>query len=147
MPFTAASLAQMKTKHARLVEQNDVAIREALAKAGAQALDVVDKRPGFKRRTGRLQEGTKARVTSRIGGGRLRITNSVRYAQWIEYGRGWVYPKTKPYLRFRVGGRWVTAKRVRPSKPYKFLYRAHRSAARVFEREMRERMHRISAWF
>lgn len=144
MPFTDASLRKLESHARQFWERNEKAVQESLALAGNQAISIVDTRPGFKRRTGRLQEGTKARI---VGGRKLRLTNNVSYAPYIEYGRGWVYPKKAKYLRFKVGGRWVSAKKSRPSKPYKFLYRAHRSAGRVFENEMRKRMRQIASSF
>ncbi len=52
------------------------------------------------------------------------VYTNVRYAGWQEAGTG-IYgplkreitPKTKPYLRFKGGGRWVTTRSVKGVRP------------------------------
>lgn len=37
-----------------------------------------------------------------------------------EFGRGPVYPKTKPYLVFQIDGQWIRTKKVRASTPHPY---------------------------
>lgn len=146
------SLFVMRKAHESLIAQHQRAVGESLEFAGRFAKDHVERHPGFKPRTGRLQKATKHRVVRTAGGKVLKLTNTRKYAASIDLGARphVIRPRRRKFLRFRGrDGNWVFARKVNHpgNKPYKFLYRASRAAGRVGERNLRQKLTRIASRF
>lgn len=141
----------LKRSHDHFLGRQEVAIGEALATAGHHAEEHVKRYAPFRRRTGRLQDNTKSVVLRTAGGRLVRIYNRMPYAAAIDTGAKphTIVPRRSRFLRFRVGGAWVFAKKVRHpgNKPYKFLYRAADSASRVLGQELARRLGAIARRF
>lgn len=150
--LTHRSVQSLIRGHQVFFARHQVEVQEALEFAGRFARDHVQRYPEFTPRTGRLQRSTKARVVRTAGGKLLRLTNDRKYAPAIDGGARphVIRPKRRRFLRFRGrDGNWVFARKVNHpgNKPYKFLYRAHRAAGRVVERNLRQRLSRIASRF
>jgi HK97 gp10 family phage protein len=65
------------------------------------------------------QTGTLRRsIIEKVQGMRATVGTNVKYASIHEFG-GIIRPKTKKYLKFKIGGAWVTTKQVKiKKKPY-----------------------------
>lgn len=152
MPITAASIARLKRGHEDALAEVKQAIEEELRFGGQHAENFVHQHPGFKPRSGRLQAATKTKVVRTRGGKLLRITNDKKYAAAIDGGAKPhpISPKGGGYLHFKGKNGWVRTKKTinHPgNRPYKFLYRAFRSAARVVEPNLHDRLSRIASRF
>lgn len=152
MPFTLASIEKMKRGHQHVVAETSRAIQESLEFGGRHAKEHVERYPRFQPRTGNLQRATKTRVIRTRGGKLLKITNNKPYAAAIDGGAKPHTISAKPgkKLRFRGrGGGFVFAKSVQHpgNRAYKFLYRAHRSAGRVVERKLTQRLSNVASRF
>ncbi|MDP9367573.1 MAG: HK97 gp10 family phage protein [Chloroflexota bacterium] len=75
--------------------------------------------------SGRLRGSIQIDIAKRHGNVlQGSVYTNVQYAGWQEAGTG-IYgplkreitPKTKPYLKFKVGGRWVTTRSVKGVRP------------------------------
>ncbi len=75
--------------------------------------------------SGHLRRSIQISIAKRVGNVlQGSVYTNTKYAGWQEAGTG-IYgpekrpitPKTKPNLRFKVNGRWVTTKSVRGVKP------------------------------
>lgn len=152
MKISRRSLESLKRAHEQLVAETQRAEQQALEFAGRFALDHVNKYPAFQPRTGALQAATKFRVV-RLGSGRLlKLTNTKAYAAPIDLGARphVILPKRARFLVFRGrDGGLVFARKVNHpgNRPYKFLYRAHSAAGRVFYRNLQSRMAEIARRF
>lgn len=152
MPFTLASIEKMKRGHQQVLAETARAIDESLEFGGRHAKDHVNQHPKFTPRTGALQRATKTKVVRTRGGKLLKITNAKPYAASIDRGAKPHRISAKPgkKLRFRGrGGGLVFASAVQHpgNRAYKFLYRAHRSAGRVTERKLSQRLSRVASRF
>lgn len=152
MPLTRASIEKMKRGHQRVEDGTRRAIQESLEFGGRHAKDHVERYPKFQPRTGNLQRATKTRVIRTKGGKLLRIQNDKPYAAAIDKGARPHKISAKPgkKLRFRgANGGLVFASSVNHpgNRAYKFLYRAHRSAGRVVERKLSQRLSNIASRF
>jgi len=149
MPFTKNSLVSMKRAHDFILAETSRAMREALAFGGRHAVNHVWSHPGFKPNTGRLQGSTKAKVVRTRGGNLLRLTNSAKYAVPIDTGARphVIKGRNGGFLHFKGKFGWVRTRSVdHPgNRPYKFMYRAHHSAARVIERNLTQKLSRIAS--
>lgn len=138
--------------HQHFLESHERMVNEALERAGRHAVDHVQKYPGFKPRTGRLQKSTRARVVRTSGGKLVRLTNRRAYAQAIDTGAKphVIRPRRRRFLRFRTRtGQIVFARRVNHpgNRPYKFAWRATHSAHRVLGQELEMRMAELARRF
>lgn len=127
--------------HARFLAEMDREVQRALDHGGQHAEDHVQRHAAFKRRTGELQDATRAKVVPRGSAGwRLRISNKTRYAAPIEYGAKphIIRPRRAKVLRFMLRGKVVFARKVNHpgNRPYKFLYRAWHATNRVLEDDL-----------
>lgn len=151
MPFTTASLTRMRRGHEHLLAGHQRAVTESLEFGGKHAVSHVNQHPKFKPRTGALQAATKTKVVRTKGGKLLRISNSKPYAGAIDKGARPHVIKAKAggKLRFKGSGGWVSKSSVNHpgNRPYKFLYRAHRSAGRVIDRNLTQRLTAIASRF
>jgi hypothetical protein len=140
-------LDTIREAHRKVIRETAFALEAEGTAAGQFAKFYVRAHPTFKPHTGNLQDKTDYRV-GRVAGGRIvRIFNTAKYAPYIEYGTRDHGPVTASHLRFKVGGRWVTTKKVRGIKARKFLYNAATAAGRVLEQGLEKRMKRIGAEF
>lgn len=91
----------------------DTALRETVAEA--------QKNHTFKSQTGRLEKAIRFRRSGFVG----TIKADTKYAAYVEYGNdpggGYIYPKNGKFLRFRIAGRWVFARRVKAHGPMPFM--------------------------
>jgi hypothetical protein len=145
MPFTKASLMSLKRQHEFLLANVARAVQDSLEFGGRHAVQHVNLYPQFKPQTGKLQKATKVRVIRTRGGKLLKITNRKPYASAIDKGANphTITAKGGGMLRFKgKNGNWVQKRSVQHpgNKPYKFMYRAHRSAGRVLLRKLKTRL-------
>lgn len=108
--------------------------------------------PRFTPRTGKTQRATKARVLRARNGRLIRLSNARKVATFLEYGtKPHVIMPKKPggRLVFRKGGQLIFARKVNHpgTRPYKFLYRAHRSGYRVLGESLEQGMRRAAMRF
>jgi len=145
------NLAQVKAAHRRFLEGHRRATHDELDRAGDEAHRHVESNAKFRDRSGKLRRSTNHSVRIGRNKSRLRLKWSPRYAGFIEYGtRAHVIrPRRKKFLRFRVGGRVVFARKVNHpgTRPYKFGWKASRAAHRVFGQRMRRRMTQLAKRF
>ena len=97
---------------------NYIGMQRAMARAEGLAKRSFGKPGHLHRRTGRLRASITHSV--RRGGGSVmgRLGTNVIYGRIHELG-GVIRPVKASALRFRVGGRWVTVRRVTiPARPY-----------------------------
>lgn len=106
-------------------------------------------RSGLHNRSGMLRDSIKllrfyqlapgGEATAVIGAGNKRVP----YAAIHEYG-GVIKPKTKPFLRFKIGEQWISTKQVvMPSRPY--LRPAVTTKTAEFDTFIQEAIDRIQA--
>lgn len=145
------NLPQILRGHQHFLAQNERLVQDATATAGRHAEDHVQHYATFKRRTGKLQDKTKARTVRTANGRILRIANPMRYAAAIDTGSKphRILPRRREFLRFRVRGKLVFARSVMHpgTRPYKFLYRATHSANRVLGDYLKRGMSDIARRF
>ena len=147
------NLDELKRRHQYLLAENEKMLDEASRTGGVHAIGHVNKYNAFKRRTGYLQRSTTAKAL-RLGSGRLlRLDNTAPYADPIDGGARphKIRARRAPRLVFfwpKVG-RMMYLKSVNHpgNKPYKFMYRAWHSAARVEEQFLRRRMSLLARRF
>lgn len=138
--------------HQHFLESHARMVQEASERAARHAVDHVQKYPGFKPRTGKLQKSMRARVVRTSGGKLIRITNPRKYAQAIDTGAKphVIRPRRRQFLRFRArSGQMVFARRVNHpgNRPYKFGWKATHSAHRVLGQELEMRMRDLAKRF
>jgi hypothetical protein len=147
------NLPEVRTRHTRFVFDNDRMLGDASQIAGVQSVDHVQRYPEFKPRTGELQKAQRYSVRRLSSGRILTLSNSKPYANPIDKGASphVIRARRAPYLHFYWAkmGCWFTGKQVNHpgNKPYKFAYRAWRSAYRVEGQELRHRMTALAAKF
>ncbi len=145
-------IKRMKASHEKFVRANLRMLEEGAQFGADHAEQHIQKFPLFKRRTGTLQDNTKARVV-RIRGGRLiRIQSkgkANKYASVIDTGSKAhvILPRRKKFLAF-IGrdGHMVFARKVNHpgTRPYKYGWRAAYSTYRVLGRFLDSEMARIA---
>lgn len=119
---------QFLTKFSRAV---DMSAQEAADYEQENALQ----RLTVHRRTGTLSAATRTMVVRTATGRIVRLSNQARsprgvgYASYIDRGNGtgYIYPRTAPFLRFRIGPLWIRAKRVRAYRGSLAFTKAQRS--------------------
>lgn len=152
MPQGPINLGKVMAAHARFSKEMRALIDTETRRAGEFALHHVQLHQTFKRRTGRLQDSTKAKVVRLRSGAVLKLTNAVPYAAAIEYGSRphKITAKAGKTLAFMGrGGAMVFRQSVNHpgNRPYKFLYRATNAAGRVFEAAMKSGMAKLAKIF
>ncbi len=146
------NLEALRNDHSKAAAAHTHLMDGACERAGDFARQYVQTNARFKRRTGKLQDGTQAEVIKRPFGRILRIFNLVSYAGIIEAGSRAhrITARHATFLRF-VGknGQLVFRKSVwHPgTRPYQFLYRATHAAFRVLEDEIAHAMNRVAQKF
>ena len=147
------NLPAVRAGHRKFLINNEEAIVASAEVAGFHSIEHVARYPEFKPKTGRLQRGQQFRVVRLRGGRLLRLYNEVPYANPIDKGSvpHVIRARYAPALHFYWArmGRWFTGPKVNHpgNKPYKFGYRAWRSAYRVEGQELSQRMRALAAKF
>lgn len=91
----------------------------------------------------------KSVVTSRLmgsinttisnGGRRAEVGTNVKYAKWVEEGRGAIRPVRAKMLRFKLkSGKVVFTKYASPSKPKPFLRPSFIEQVKIFKTDMKK---------
>jgi hypothetical protein len=144
---------KLRRGHDYFLARQERVIGAALARAGDEAVEHVQRYPEFKPGPKHaLQRATKARVIRTANGRLLQLTNAKPYAKAIEFGSPEhdIVPRRKKLLRF-IGrdGKTVFARRVRHpgNKPYRFLYNAHDAANRLFRTDLTRRLGELANAF
>lgn len=123
------NLGAVKQDHRRFMEANRSMVMREMRKAGQIAVQEANQRQEFRVRTGKLRRGTKYKLIRLAGGARVRVSNAVKYAWFLEDG-------TKPHviaaknakaLRFmfpQFSGKYIFRKSVNHpgTKAYKWLW-------------------------
>lgn len=142
----------LRRAHDAFLAANERMLDEVSDLGGRIAVRHVQMYPKFKRRTGHLQRSQKYEVRRLRSGRLLTLYNTADYAEPIEFGsRPHPIPaRHKKALRFESPKFWsiqtrspvwfVKSVRHPGNRPYKFGYRAWRSAYRVQENYLRQRM-------
>lgn len=145
MPFNVVSL---RRAHEHILALSARAIDEELAKTQQVATEHVIGYAKFKRRSRKLEQGTRARVVRAGGGRRVIVFNRVKYAAAIDQGAKphVIRPRRAKLLAFHLGGRLVFARQVNHpgNRAYRFLYRATQAAARIARQNIEARLARIA---
>ena len=93
-------------------------VRKATYFAEAQAKKSFGKSGHLKSRSGHLRRSIKSRVKEMSKNIIGELSSDVIYAAIHEYG-GIIRAKNAPYLKFKIGNRWVQVKKVFiPPRPY-----------------------------
>lgn len=143
------NISQIKRTHQRVCKQIQVVLDQELGTAGAFAQKHVrENQRGYKHRTGKLIQGTKARVVKiSRGGRRVIISNSKPYAATVDRGsRAHVIRARRKFLRFLgKSGEWVFARQVNHpgTRPTKFLWNATHATYRVAGPALDQRLMRL----
>ena len=153
--FTAQliNLQQVHRGHNHFLAQNERMLEEAAQLAGKHSIDHVQRYPKFTPRTGKLQRGQKYLVRRTKSGRLLFLRNDVPYANPIDKGARPhpIVARRAPNLVFywMKMQRWFVGPRVNHpgNRPYKFAYRAWRSAYRVEGQVLTRRMTEIASRF
>jgi hypothetical protein len=64
----------------------------------------------------------------------VRLEATAHYAQWVEFGRGWVYPVRAKALRFVIDGNVIFAKKSKPVRPRFFMKSAAHFSRNTYDR-------------
>jgi hypothetical protein len=149
--FSDRNLSRIREGHKRVVANTQTALAAAMVEAGEHAVDHVKRYPGFTPRTGNLQDKTGWRTVKVAGGRVLKIRNTARYAEGIDKGNPphIIAARRRKALSFVWKGHRIFRRYVRHpgNKPYKFLYKATKSAGRVLEQKLGARMGDIANKF
>ena len=147
------NLREVHRAHNHFLAQNERMLDEASKLAGAHSVDHVQRYPAFKPRTGKLQHGQRFTVRRLSSGRLLKLYNDDPYANPIDKGAKPhpIVARRAPYLHFywQKKQRWFRGKSVNHpgNRPYKFAYRAWRSAYRVEGQILARRMTELALRF
>ncbi len=143
------NLSEVREHHKRFLAKQNTLIARELATAGEDAVDHVKKHPGFKRRTGELQDKTTWHLVKTSNGRLVRVQNPAKHANSIEHGaRPHVIKARRGIaLRFVSGGKVIFRRSVNHpgNRAYRFLYRATNAASRLFGPRFQSGL-RVLAW-
>jgi hypothetical protein len=149
--FSDRNLERIRAAHKQVKAKTTTAIAEATGEAGEHAVDFVKRHPTFTPRTGNLQDKTEWRTVKVAGGRVLKIRNRAKYAEGIEHGNPphIIAARRRKALSFVWKGVRVFRRYIRHpgNKPYRFLYKASKSAGRVLEQKLAAKMNQISKTF
>ena len=86
-------------------------------------------------RTGNLKDSLDVIMNSNFA---FTLYSGAKYAQWVEKGRGWVFPKNKKCLHWVdfASGKKVFAKFARPAKANPFMQRAVSAAIQAWKTKL-----------
>jgi hypothetical protein len=144
-------LRPVRAAHSRFLSQHRAAVSTEMRLAAEAGVAEVQRKPGFKRRTGATQAATSGKVIRTRSGGVVRLRNPKPHARTLEGGsRAHVIrARRAKALRFSSNGRLVFAKSVQHpgTKPYRFLSRARDTASDSFLRGMSRSMAEIARRF
>lgn len=129
----------LKRSHDLFLKAVTKAMDDAAEFAAEHARQHVQQYPGFRPRTGRLQQSTKVQFARTASGRIVRMTNARKYAGAIEYGARahTIAARRRRALRFRGRDGTIIFRRVvhHPgNRPFKFGWRAMYAAYRVMQR-------------
>lgn len=153
------NLDQVRRAHSHFLAECERMLQEAAELAGKHSVDHVQKYPAFKPRSGDLQRGQRYMVRRTKSGRLLYIYNDVKYANPIDKGSKphRIPAKNAKALRFAWPKFWSIQTRSpiwylksvnHPgNRPYKFAYRAWRSAYRVEGQILARRMTELASRF
>ena len=128
------NIGAVKKDHRRFMEANRSMVMREMRKAGEVAVRVAkigagQVGVGLRVRTGKLRKATKYKVIQLAGGARVRVSNAVKYAPYLEFGTKAhvIEAKNAKALRFmfpQFSGKYIYRKRVmHPGNPaYKWLW-------------------------
>ena len=147
------NLGQVHRGHSHFLAQNERMLEEAAHLAGKHSIDHVNRYPEFTPRTGELQRGQRYLVRRMKSGRLLFLRNDVPYANPIDKGA-----RPHPIVARRAQNlvfywkkmrRWFVGPRVNHpgNRPYKFAYRAWRSAYRVEGQILNRHMAELASRF
>ncbi len=92
-------------------------LKQAMLFAERKAKSRFDTPGNLKVRTGHYRRSIRSGINPTANGAIGYLVANVVYASIHETG-GTIIPKTKKYLRFKIGNRWVTTKKVKiPARP------------------------------
>jgi hypothetical protein len=144
-------LRAVQLAHRRFLSKHDAAVLAELNEARDFGVDCVQRNPGFKRRTGGLQDATTGQVIRTRTRGIVRLSNRKPHAAPMDRGARphIIRAKSAKALRFVGKGGLVFRKSVNHpgNKPYRFLYRATNAAGRTFVQGLARRMATIARSF
>ena len=127
--------AEVRRGLERFLAEVERALEEASHVAGKHSVEHVKRYPKFRPRTGHLQSRQRYQVRRLASGRLLRLTNDAAYAAPVEYGARphVIRARRVHFLRFVWHGELRFFRKVNHpgNRPYKFGYRAWRSAYRV----------------
>lgn len=145
------TIEKIRAGHRKVVANTRTALAEQLIDAGDFAVAYVHKYPGFRPRTGKLQNATEWRTVRTSNGRILKVRNTAKYAAAIDQGARphIIRARRAGSLHFVSGGKHVFRKSVNHpgNRPYKFLYKATTAAGRAFQHGMGAQMNRIARSF
>jgi len=148
-----ANLESIRRAHNHFLAENERMLQEAATLAGKHSIDHVRRYPEFTPRTGTLQRGQKFLVRRTASGRLLFLRNDVPYANPIDKGARphVIRARRAQFLSFywKKQRRWFVGPKVNHpgNRPYKFAYRAWRSAYRVEGQIIARRMTELAARF
>ena len=131
----AIKLDYVRVQHAAFLRKLDALIAQDAESAGQFAEEHVKQYSDFVARRGArsMKRATRHKVIRAKGGRIIRIRNPRHYASYIEYGTRAHGPVTARFLRFKIGGKFISTKWVKGIRPRKFLYKATFAAGRKLE--------------
>lgn len=140
------NLGRIQQAHNRLCADTERMVDDVLQRAGEFAVKHSADNAGF---GGTVTKNATEYKLLRVRGRLLRIQNKRKHAPFLEFGTRPHVIQGKPFLRFRVGGRLVVARRVNHpgTRPYKFLWRATHAAGRIIEPQIEQGMSRLARRF
>lgn len=145
------NLDQLQSAHKSFASQHRTMVLGEASDAARHIESHVLQAPLFKPRTRKLQLGTRGSVIALAGTVKVRGQNRTAYAGFIEYGTRphVIRARRAQYLRFMWRGKLTFRKSVNHpgTRPYKFLYRAVNSAARICQQGLTQGMARIARSF
>lgn len=147
------NLDQVRRAHSHFLAECERMLQDASELAGKHSVDHVQKYPKFTPQTGKLQRGQKFMVRRTKGGRLLYIRNDVGYANPIDKGSRphVIRARRAENLAFywKKQRRWFVGPSVNHpgNRPYKFAYRAWRSAYRVEGQILARRMTELASRF
>lgn len=145
------NLGEVQAHHKRFLAKQDAFVATEMVHAGDDAVEHVQQHPGFKRRTGELQDKTTWRLVRGAGGRILRVQNPAKHANAIEHGARphVIEARRRKALSFNVGGRQMFRRKVNHpgNKPFRFLYRATNAAGRLLGRRLQSGMRVLAQGF
>jgi len=122
-------MGRIKADHKRFMAANEFMVVRECKKAGEIAVREANSRQQFRVRTGNLRRNTKAQLLVLADGRKVRVSNKLDYASYLEFGTDphVIRAKKAKALRFmypQFSGNYVYRKQVMHpgTKAYKWLW-------------------------